>query len=125
MSTTTTTPRGLADAFSSTPLLDMTFVMDATGSMGLQMLLAWVGNRAHDLISGSYIAAAQQTIADIVRTIVAAEKSDVRFALVAYRDHPPQDVSFITKEFDFTSSLSAMQKNLATLSANGGGKCSA
>lgn len=46
--------------------------MDSTGSMG------------------SYIASATQHIRSIVEKIVASEKSDVRLALIEYRDHPPQ-----------------------------------
>lgn len=86
-----------------TALLDMVFVMDCTGSMG------------------SYIAAAQKTIRDIVQEIVAKEKADVRFALVAYRDHPPQDSSFVTQTFDFSNSVQQMRGSLDRLSANGGG----
>jgi len=46
--------------------------MDCTGSMS------------------SYIASATQNIHSIVEAIVTSEKSDVRLALVEYRDHPPQ-----------------------------------
>jgi hypothetical protein len=52
--------------------LDLVFVMDCTGSMG------------------SYIASATSNIRSIVEEIVISEKSDVRLALVEYRDHPPQ-----------------------------------
>lgn len=46
--------------------------MDCTGSMG------------------SYIASATENIRSIVQEIVISEKSDIRMALVEYRDHPPQ-----------------------------------
>jgi hypothetical protein len=46
--------------------------MDCTGSMG------------------SYIESARQNIRSIVEEIVTSEKSDIRLALVEYRDHPPQ-----------------------------------
>jgi len=46
--------------------------MDCTGSMG------------------SYIASATSNIRSIVEEIVVSEKSDIRLALVEYRDHPPQ-----------------------------------
>jgi hypothetical protein len=46
--------------------------MDCTGSMG------------------SYIASATNSIRSIVEEIVISEKSDIRLALVEYRDHPPQ-----------------------------------
>jgi len=93
----------IASKFSEAALLDMVFVMDATGSMG------------------SYISAAQQAIRDIVQQIVSTEKADVRFALVSYRDHPPQEKSYVTTVFPFSSSVSTMRKNLDTLSASGGG----
>lgn len=52
--------------------LDLAFIMDCTGSMG------------------SYIASATSNIRAIVEEIVISEKSDVRLALIEYRDHPPQ-----------------------------------
>ena len=39
---------------------------------------------------GSYIASATSNIRSIVEEIVVSEKSDVRLALIEYRDHPPQ-----------------------------------
>ena len=45
----------------------------------------------------------------------------MRFGLFAYRDHPPQELTYVTKVFDFVSNTTAMSKNLATLSAHGGG----
>ena len=51
---------------------DLAFVMDCTASMG------------------SYIASATNNIRSIVEEIVVSEKSDIRMALVEYRDHPPQ-----------------------------------
>ena len=77
--------------------------MDCTGSMG------------------SYISAAKQNIERIVQRLTEQEHADLRFGLVSYRDHPPQDQSYVVKSFPFTTELSAMQANLRTLSANGGG----
>eukprot|EP00048_Salpingoeca_helianthica_P015111 m.225090 g.225090 ORF g.225090 m.225090 type:complete len:445 (-) comp16618_c0_seq1:31-1365(-) len=98
-----TSKGAIAEKFAQASLLDMVFVMDCTGSMG------------------SYIASAQQTIADIIEQIVAAEKADVRFGLVAYRDHPPQESTFVTNVYPFSSSVKTMRTNLNQLSANGGG----
>lgn len=84
-------------------LLDLVFAVDCTGSMA------------------SYIAEAQKSIKDIIQEIVTCEKVDVRFALVCYRDHPPQDTSYVTRVFDFTSSLSKMKENVNTMDAFGGG----
>jgi Mg-chelatase subunit ChlD len=85
------------------PQLDLVFTMDCTGSMG------------------EYIHAAKKNIEAIVERLVQSEGYDLRFALVAYRDHPPQDQTFVTKTFGFTSELTIMQGHLATLSAQGGG----
>ena len=46
--------------------------MDCTGSMG------------------PYISSATDNIHSIVEEIIASEKSDIRLAVVEYRDHPPQ-----------------------------------
>lgn len=51
---------------------DLAFAMDCTGSMA------------------SYIESAKNNIRAIVEEIVRSEKSDIRLALVEYRDHPPQ-----------------------------------
>ncbi|KAH6909927.1 hypothetical protein BKA70DRAFT_1425635 [Coprinopsis sp. MPI-PUGE-AT-0042] len=45
----------------------------------------------------------------------------IRFGLVAFRDHPPQDTSYVTKKFGFTSSVGEMKKWLGGLVASGGG----
>ena len=83
--------------------LDLVFTMDCTGSMG------------------SYIQAAKKNIEAIVEKLVCAEGYDLRFALVAYRDHPPQDQTYVTKLFPFTNDVAQMKANLSTLSAQGGG----
>ncbi|KAL3878655.1 hypothetical protein ACJMK2_030986 [Sinanodonta woodiana] len=72
-------------------VLDLAFAMDCTGSMG------------------SYIETARQNIRTIVEEIVASEKSDIKLALVEYRDHPPQDSSFVTRVHDFTPSPKTMK----------------
>jgi hypothetical protein len=60
---------------------------------------------------------------DIVEAIVASENSNVHLALVEYRDHPPQDASFVTRTHDFTSSVSTMKTWLDNCMASGGGDC--
>ena len=88
---------------SELPQLDLVFTMDCTGSMG------------------SYIQAAKRNIEAIVAKLVQSEGYDLRFALIAYRDHPPQDNSYVTKKFEFTSDVQQMKSDLAKLSAQGGG----
>lgn len=86
--------------------LDILFLQDATGSQG------------------PYIKAARTAISDICTKISSSaslSKGALRFGLVAFRDHPPQDTTFITKNFGFTSDVAQIRKNLAGLSATGGG----
>jgi len=45
----------------------------------------------------------------------------VHFALVAYRDHPPQDVSYVTQVHTFTDNLAVMKSYVDTMFASGGG----
>jgi len=52
---------------------------------------------------------------------VALEKSDIKLALVEYRDHPPQEETFVTKTHDFTASVKEMKEWLEGCSAVGGG----
>lgn len=70
---------------------------------------------------GSYIQAARDSIRSTVEEIVAAESADIRVAITAYRDHPPQDSSFVTQSYDFTPSVSKVKKTLESLQASGGG----
>lgn len=84
-------------------VLDLAFAMDCTGSMS------------------SYIHTAQNNIRKIVEEIVVSEKSDVHLALVEYRDHPPQDSTFVTNTHDFTKSVSKMKQWLDGCAAKGGG----
>lgn len=41
--------------------------------------------------------------------------------LVAFRDYPPQEDTYITQEYDFTTEISTMKANLRQLKAEGGG----
>lgn len=85
--------------------LDLVFTLDVTGSMG------------------SYIDSAKENIEKITSRLVSTsgQKYDLRFGLVAYRDHKPEDGTFVTKTFPFTSSVQAMRDALASLKAQGGG----
>lgn len=83
--------------------LDLIFVCDCTGSMG------------------SYLESAKKSIKEIVSGIVQMGESHVRFGLVQYRDHPPQENTFVTEVHDFTSSLQRMKAYVDTMRAAGGG----
>jgi hypothetical protein len=85
---------------------DVVFLQDTTGSQG------------------PYIRSARKAIRSICDKISASghlSKDLIRFGLIAFRDHPPQDKTYVTKEFGFTSDINIMQKNLAGLIATGGG----
>ena len=92
-----------AAANASPSELDLVFIVDNTGSMG------------------SWIRSAQKNVQKIIRDIEAAEATDVRFALVSYRDHPPQDSSFVTQTHDFTANIKQMQRWVDEMRAHGGG----
>lgn len=85
--------------------LDLAFCCDCTGSMG------------------AYIRSAQDNIRTIAERIFAmkGEQCSLRFALVKYRDHPPQDRTFVTEVYPFTKSLEVMKANIDTMVASGGG----
>lgn len=86
---------------------DLVFVQDCTGSQG------------------SYISSATKNIEQICAHIFESGKlqttEDLRVGLVAFRDHPPQDHTYITKNFGFSSDISKVQKDLSGLYASGGG----
>ncbi|KAF8815518.1 hypothetical protein BYT27DRAFT_7193247 [Phlegmacium glaucopus] len=86
--------------------VEIVFLQDTTGSQG------------------PYINSARKAIRDICDKISASadiKKEMIRFGLVAFRDHPPQDHSYVTKIFGFTDNISVMQANLNSLIASGGG----
>ncbi|TFY74602.1 hypothetical protein EWM64_g9411 [Hericium alpestre] len=88
-------------------MLDLVFVQDCTGSQG------------------SYISSATKNIELICENIFESGKlqarEDLRVGLVAYRDHPPQDHTYVTKNFGFSSDISKVHRDLSSLYASGGG----
>ena len=57
---------------------------------------------------------------NIIHDIVISEKCLLNTALILYRDHPPQDSSFITQVFDFTDDVEKAKENIDHASASGG-----
>ncbi|KAF8154519.1 hypothetical protein B0H34DRAFT_716852 [Crassisporium funariophilum] len=95
-----------AGALKDSSMIDVLFVQDTTGSQQ------------------PYIASARTAIRGICKKISVATKISpecIRFGLIAFRDHPPQDMTYVTKDFGFSSDLSVMEKNLSGLVAAGGG----
>lgn len=88
--------------------LDIAFVIDSTGSMM------------------SYISGAKESIREIMTQSKIrfkrfnADESLLKFGVVAYRDHPPQETSFLTKHKDF-SNFQEASDFLNNLTASGGG----
>ncbi len=85
-------------------MLDLVFVVDNTGSMG------------------PYINTVKTEIVQIIRTIVKEELCHrLRLGLVSYRDHPPQEESFVVRKYDLTDDVSQIEKNVLEMDASGGG----
>ncbi|KAG1850456.1 hypothetical protein F4604DRAFT_1687137 [Suillus subluteus] len=86
--------------------LDIMFLQDATGSRQ------------------RYIDTAHNGITQICNTLLSEGKlapEDLRLGLIAFRDHPPQEHSFIIQEYPLTSDFGSFASNLASLTAEGGG----
>jgi Mg-chelatase subunit ChlD len=80
---------------------DLAVVIDATGSMGDE------------------IAFLKAELADIIAALNRRHRNlDVRVAMVVYRD---QGDDFVTRTFEFTSDMNAVQRNLSNQQAGGGG----
>jgi hypothetical protein len=82
--------------------VDVCFVVDTTGSMG------------------PFIEAARGHIRRLAEEVGAAGALDLRFAVVEYRDHPPQEVSFVARAYPFDDA-DALQAALERLEPAGGG----
>ncbi|MBY0547204.1 MAG: VWA domain-containing protein [Candidatus Obscuribacterales bacterium] len=83
--------------------VDLCFVVDNTGSMG------------------AFIEAAKAQLIDVIARLSGGSDLNLQIGLVAYRDHPPQDNSFVTKVTDLTSDMDSMRKAIHGMRADGGG----
>jgi Mg-chelatase subunit ChlD len=84
--------------------LDLVFIVDNTGSMG------------------PYIYNVKTKILEIIRTIKKEELCHrLRVGLVCYRDHPPEETTYITQKFELTPDTSKIEKNIMQMDASGGG----
>ncbi|WRT66726.1 uncharacterized protein IL334_003689 [Kwoniella shivajii] len=87
--------------------IDLAFILDCTGSMQKYI------NSVRDHITG---------ICDMIRGEEGLNgPEDVRVAIVNYRDHPPQDSTYVYKFNPFTSDIPKVQEYLKGLTASGGG----
>ncbi|TFH03389.1 MAG: VWA domain-containing protein [Candidatus Thorarchaeota archaeon] len=84
--------------------MDVAFVVDTTGSMK------------------DDIRAVKDNLSEIVNHITSGIKDlEIRFGVVSYRDHPPQDKSYVTKVFDFTDNVKRVKKLIDELRPSEGG----
>ncbi|NET91498.1 MAG: VWA domain-containing protein [Kamptonema sp. SIO1D9] len=83
--------------------VDICFVVDTTGSMS------------------SFIQVAQQQLLKAINTLSTDNNINLQVGLVEYRDHPPQDTSFVTRIYPLTDNLHKMQNHIRQLRADGGG----
>lgn len=82
--------------------VDVVFVIDTTGSMG------------------AFIQAAREKAVEMAEKIAADGDLNIRYGLVEYRDHPPQETTFVTKTVLFGDSEN-LQSALNNLRPHGGG----
>lgn len=89
---------------------DLLFILDLTGSQQPYI----------DSVKSSINAICAEILgSDHVNS---AQPGDLRVAFIGFRDHPPQDDSFVTREWDFVSDLTRIHTNLRSLpGADGGG----
>ena len=84
--------------------LDIVFIVDNTGSMG------------------PYIQNVKTKILEIIRTIKKEELCHrLRVGLVSYRDHPPEETTYITQKYELSSDTSKIEQNVLQMDASGGG----
>lgn len=88
--------RGLGD-------VDLCFVVDTTGSMS------------------AFISAAKATLLDTMTAVSTEAGVTLRVGLVEYRDHPPQETSFVTRTVPLTEQLGAIRRAVDRMEASGGG----
>lgn len=84
--------------------LDIAFIVDTTGSMK------------------DDIKAVKDSLFEIVDHITTrTEGLEIRFGIVSYRDHPPQDRTYVTMVFDFTEKIKRVHKLISELKPSEGG----
>ncbi len=85
--------------------VDLSFIVDTTGSMG------------------HFITAARQQMIDVLTALTdrSSLPIDMQIGLIEYRDHPPEDRSFVFRAHAFTPNLKAVQTTIDHLKPEGGG----
>eukprot|EP01012_Entosiphon_sulcatum_P013770 TRINITY_DN18962_c0_g1_i2.p1 TRINITY_DN18962_c0_g1~~TRINITY_DN18962_c0_g1_i2.p1 ORF type:complete len:1230 (+),score=200.10 TRINITY_DN18962_c0_g1_i2:48-3692(+) len=84
--------------------LDLAFVVDETGSMG------------------PYIGQVKENIINIITCVLQDPSVEsFRVAVIGFRDHPPQEKSFVTRVTPFTDDISEITTAVKQMEARGGG----
>lgn len=84
--------------------LDLVFLVDETGSMG------------------EYIEEVKERLLELVEALRGAPLCrSLRVGLVTYRDHPPQDSTFVSRVVPLTDDIAAVQRGVESMTAAGGG----
>ncbi len=84
--------------------LDLVFLIDETGSMG------------------PYISEVQDRLLQLIQLLGASPLCRrLRLGLVTFRDHPPQDNTFVTRVVSLTSNLDEISEGVQRMRAAGGG----
>eukprot|EP00118_Oscarella_pearsei_P004641 m.20144 g.20144 ORF g.20144 m.20144 type:complete len:1195 (+) comp27979_c0_seq4:16-3600(+) len=70
----------------------------------------------------SEIARAQQLMQDLVDSVREQDLCvDLRIAVIAFRDHPPEEITYVTKVWPLTENVSSVKDAINSLEAFGGG----
>lgn len=84
--------------------LDLVFLIDETGSMG------------------PYIQEVQERLLELINVLRSSPLcTELRLGLVTFRDHPPQDATFVTRVLPLTSDLNEISVAVQRMRASGGG----
>ena len=83
--------------------VDAAFVIDVTASMG------------------TFIRDAQRLLVKLLKEMSGAADIDLCVGIIEYRDHPPEDRSFVTRSFALTGDLQKVNNKINRLSVDGGG----
>ena len=85
--------------------LDLAFIVDTTGSMG------------------AFIQAARQQMVALLKALTAEAPLpiELQVGFVEYRDHPPQEATYVYRTHAFTTDLKQAQHTIDQLTPNGGG----
>lgn len=84
--------------------VDIVFVIDTTSSMG------------------SFISEVKTRLQEFAKEISKAEIGPrLAYGVVAYRDHPPEDMTYVTRVIPLSTSVAQTQQEVGKLKAEGGG----